>query len=1498
MGDAGRTARTSPVMRTRGYQQELLEESLRENIIIALDTGSGKTHIAVLRMKLETERQASRVSWFLAPTVALVEQQYTVIDEAIPVAVGMISGASEPNQWKDAVLWQTLLATHRIIVSTPQVLLDALLHGYIDLGRDIALMVFDEAHHATAKHPYNMIMQQFYLALPRRFSSVTSADRVRPAILGLTASPIYGGNVELSFEALERNLDCTIRSSRMNRDELAQHVHRPVFKHVLYAAPEYDYESIPSRNCHALQAVVDSMNIENDPYVRTLRAQLNRLQPGDERRRVDQTLSKTIHKQDTFTHRGLKDFARTAAEICMDLGEWAADWYVIKVIEQAQRAANPYNNIMTSWKESEKKYLLEVLSRVQLTPVSYHPSDIRASLKVWALVNTLVAEEADFRSEEELYSGLVFVTRRDAVIALAELLERLPETAQLFRVGCLLGSSASTRRHSFLDITREMVRETHKQTLSELRSGEKNLIIATAVAEEGLDIQACGSVIRFDLPNNVVAWAQSRGRARRRRSSFILMFQDDSSHQKQILQWEDAERRMMALYTDPSRVARQDEEEDEEDGDLKYTVASTGATLTLDSVTSHLNHFCSVLPNASYSGQYAVYDLDPPDYPEDWHSQQDRARGMPPYEGPWGATVTLPRSMPKEFRVYSTDRVHKTKRSAQRHAAFKAYVALHQAGLVNDNLLPLTSAIEPDHGEEVKLLIKEIEKRAGLEKVPLQMNPWAPTREGEKWWRTELVIEGLPPLHMLTKNAISELNDNLAVYVPGMGAVPIHLHPLGDFMHDEEYLERARIFTRRIFACRHHGRMKPDNTSFAYLFLPQKTGKHEPAWEERRAWMLKRMDSSEVRRLETLDRVNAGVFGQRFGYPDDVGLVRSNQKVDKPMRFLRWCHGPLGANEVKEILERYEGYVDGGIKYPVLQAMPLPRRTDFTQPLDTETQGLSRDEPEYLLPELAIVDLLSHDDFQYALLMPSVLRLLARSLTVSSFRENLLVGSPAYRTSLSLLKTALTAPVSEVREHYQRLETLGDCVLKYVVSIQLFADHPIWHEGYLARRKDHAVSNVQLAKAAISKKLYNWVIRDRFSPKKWRPWYLDDEEVFVVEEEQITDEIAVPAANETKKRKKTQELSTKVLADVVEALLGAAYEHDGFDLAVDCVVVFGLGLTWKKIPEHIDAILQTVEHIDNPPPQLALVEEMLGYTFTRKALLIQALTHASYAGELETMSYERLEFLGDCTLDMIVTDYLYHAPGKKFKPGYMHLYKESLVNQHLLAYFCLKTHTAISSEMPSWTPSAGVSVASQQHEIGLWRCLLHSSNQILRDQEVATTRFEKASSAIHEALKTGMIYPWAALTSLQAPKFFSDMVESLLGAVFIDSMGNLDAVRGVLRTLGFIDLMERIVQDEVDVLHPVSRLAIWVHTQEIDHELELDIQKTGGNVSCTVVIDGEEIVTETRKYHSKASEIEARFAAAEKAIKKLHVLPVDEEEEEEDAEEEDEGWGNVPEYDW
>lgn len=60
--------------------------------------------------------------------------------------------------------------------------------------------------------------------------------------------------------------------------------------------------------------------------------------------------------------------------------------------------------------------------------------------------------------------------------------------------------------------------------------------------------------------------------------------------------------------------------------------------------------------------------------------------------------------------------------------------------------------------------------------------------------------------------------------------------------------------------------------------------------------------------------------------------------------------------------------------------------------------------------------------------------------------------------------------------------------------------------------------------------------------------------------------------------------------------------------------------------------------------KLSLLEEKLGVKFENKDLLLQALTHRSYINENPKFGLEhneRLEFLGDAVLELVVTEYLY-----------------------------------------------------------------------------------------------------------------------------------------------------------------------------------------------------------------------------------------------------------------
>ena len=376
-------------------------------------------------------------------------------------------------------------------------------------------------------------------------------------------------------------MDSTICAPLLFRGELEGFVYRPRFKPVIFASPEYLLEGTPpSRNLQSLEAVVSSLNIEEDPRVISLRAELRRHEPGPKRNRIDQRLSEAIHKRNTYTQKGLRDFERAAKEIRSDLGEWAADWYIEHVCKYAASADNTFSFTV---EESEKQYLLKHLSRVKITPVpDDDPKDIlrRSSDKVEKLIDVLLEEKAYFESEDIKmdYRGLIFVTRRDAVLALTEVLARHPRTAPEFTVGSLLGESGSFRRRSFLDITQLLLRQPANETLADFRIGSLNLIVATAVAEEGLDIKACCNVVRWDMPQNMVSWMQSRGRARQERSSFVLMLSDTLEFEPTVRKWKEQENEMTRLY-----IARQtyqaplvDDEDDDEDGSLRFTVPSTG----------------------------------------------------------------------------------------------------------------------------------------------------------------------------------------------------------------------------------------------------------------------------------------------------------------------------------------------------------------------------------------------------------------------------------------------------------------------------------------------------------------------------------------------------------------------------------------------------------------------------------------------------------------------------------------------------------------------------------------------------------------------------------------------------------------------------------------------------------------------------------------------------------------------------------------------------------
>lgn len=91
------------------------------------------------------------------------------------------------------------------------------------------------------------------------------------------------------------------------------------------------------------------------------------------------------------------------------------------------------------------------------------------------------------------FCGIVFVQRRETAIALCLLLQEMEELKDLLRVQVLTGHNGGDER-----LVRMSIRD-QAQIISRFRTKEYNLLIATSVAEEGLDIQPCNFVVRYEI---------------------------------------------------------------------------------------------------------------------------------------------------------------------------------------------------------------------------------------------------------------------------------------------------------------------------------------------------------------------------------------------------------------------------------------------------------------------------------------------------------------------------------------------------------------------------------------------------------------------------------------------------------------------------------------------------------------------------------------------------------------------------------------------------------------------------------------------------------------------------------------------------------------------------------------------------------------------------------------------------------------------------------------
>ncbi|KAK1429456.1 hypothetical protein QVD17_11665 [Tagetes erecta] len=406
-----------------------------------------------------------------------------------------------------------------------------------------------------------------------------------------------------------------------------------------------------------------------------------------------------------------------------------------------------------------------------------------------------------------------------------------------------------------------------------------------------------------------------------------------------------------------------------------------------------------------------------------------------------------------------------------------------------------------------------------------------------------------------------------------------------------------------------------------------------------------------------------------------------------------------------------------------------------------------------LPPELLVVIDARIDVIKSIYLMPSLMHRLESLMLASQLREEITGHMTDIHVSSSLILEAITTLRCNESFSMERLELLGDSVLKYTVSCDLYLRYPKKHEGQLASGRSWQVSNSTLYNLGIGHQLQGYIRDIAFDPTRWtapgqlpfRPCPCDHgvETIEVpIDAKYHTDEPTILTGKCCDRGHRW--LGSKTISDCVEALIGAYFVDGGLPGALHCMK--WLGISCELDPSRVNEAIK-IASLHTYTPKLDVLQSLeskLGYEFVVKGLLLEAITHASSQDQGVGYSYERLEFLGDSVLDLLITRHLFNKHND-IDPGELTDLRSASVNNENFAYAAVRRNL---------------------------HPYLQYRSGYLQTQISDYVKFAATSSTDTNSLQTK-----------KSPKALGDLVESIAGAILLDTKLDLEEVWRVFELL-------------------------------------------------------------------------------------------------------------------
>ena len=464
----------------REYQQKIFEKCIDKNCLVVLPTGLGKTLIALMLAVERMKKFPGEKIVFLAPTKPLVEQHLKFFKEHLSeLFAEMDLFTGEINSKERKKLWQN----SDIIFSTPQCIANDLKKNLYDL-KEVCLLVEDEAHRCIKNYDYNFVAQSY----------VKQSNH--PRIIGLTASP---GSDHSKIKEICKNLSIEeIELKTRDSEDVKEYLQELKFEKKVIDFPE-EFDSMRI----ILKKLFDS-------YVEELKNRHVLFGPSSKTGLIELQKRLMAH-----ISRGEKDFnSLLAVGACSQAIKLQ---HALELLEtQTLSSFNEYlKDLFKQASEKKSKGVVKLVSKPEFNWVYIRSNELLSKgvehPKIGELIN-IVKEE---KSKNEKVKIIVFMQFRNTASIISKKLNEI----QGIKSKVFVGQAKKTNQAGDTGLSQKE----QKKIIEEFSSGEINILCATSIGEEGLDIPEVNAVIFYESVPSAIRKIQRSGRTARLISGKLIM---------------------------------------------------------------------------------------------------------------------------------------------------------------------------------------------------------------------------------------------------------------------------------------------------------------------------------------------------------------------------------------------------------------------------------------------------------------------------------------------------------------------------------------------------------------------------------------------------------------------------------------------------------------------------------------------------------------------------------------------------------------------------------------------------------------------------------------------------------------------------------------------------------------------------------------------------------------------------------------------------------------